>query len=147
MMHTIILIIFLVSVSSMLIGLIYLSALNHSNRRKHNIDKLRDKEYLLKKDLRNNYIDQMVALNVMLENGAITTSEYLKIVDQLALRCNDYGINDSFIALMIKKEGIDINAKSESVLRMANVLNEQGKITSSEFESYIDKALDTLKRR
>jgi hypothetical protein len=131
----------------MLIGLIYLSALNHSNRRKHNIDKLRDKEYLLKKDLRNNYIDQMVALNVMLENGAITTSEYLKIVDQLALRCNDYGINDSFIALMIKKEGIDINAKSESVLRMANVLNEQGKITSSEFESYIDKALDTLKRR
>ena len=147
MMHTIILIIFLVSVSSMLIGLIYLSALNHSNRRKHNIDKLRDKAYLLKKDLRNNYIDQMVALNVMLENGAITASEYLKIVDQLALRCNDYGINDSFIALMIKKEGIDINAKSESVLRMANVLNEQGKITSSEFESYIDKALDTLKRR
>jgi hypothetical protein len=147
MVHTILFGIFSAAISLTLIGLIYLSVLNHSHKKRQHIEKLRDKEYWLKNDLRNNYIDQMVALNVMLMNGAISEYKYLKIVDELSLRCKNYGMDDSFIALMIKKEGVDLNAKSESVLRMANTLSEQGKITASEFESYIDKALDTLKRR
>jgi len=147
MIHTILLTIFLVAIGSMLVGLIYLSILNHSHKKRQRIEKLRDKEYWLKNDLRNNYIDQMVALNVMLMNGAISEYKYLKIVDELSLRCRKYDMDNSFIVLMIKKEGVDINVKSESVLRMANELSDQGKITPSEFESYIDKALDTLKRR
>jgi hypothetical protein len=147
MIHIILMVIFFIAIGFVLTGLFVLSISHYSFKKRQRIEKLRDKEYWLKNDLRNNYIDQMVALNVMLMNGAISEYKYLKIVDELSLRCKNYGMDDSFIALMIKKEGVDLNAKSESVLRMANTLSEQGKITASEFESYIDKALDTLKRR
>jgi hypothetical protein len=146
MIHTILLGVFIVAIGFILIGLIYLSILNHSHKKRQRIEKLRDKEYWLKNDLRNNYIDQMVALNVMLMNGAISEYKYLKIVDELSLRCRKYDMDNSFIALMIKKEWVDINAKSESVLRMANTLSEQGKITESEYEKNINKALDVYKK-
>jgi hypothetical protein len=146
MIHIILMIIFFIAISFIVTGLVILSISRYSLKKKQRIEKLRNKESCLKNDLRNNYIDQMVALNVMLMNGAISEYKYLKIVDDLSLKCKNYNMDDSFIALMIKKEGVDLNAKSESVLRMANELSDQGKITPSEFEDHIDKALDAMKR-
>lgn len=127
-----------------LIGTIYISVRNNS--RKHSINHLRLKESQLKDKLRNIYIDQIGALNVMLINGAIKDNMYIKIIGEICINCKNYDIDTSFVSLLIKNKGVDINSKIESVLTLANQLMEQNKITDAEFEYHVDIALDNMKR-
>jgi hypothetical protein len=130
-----------------LCGIIISSLNSNSKRKSRKLAELQTRQILLQGEVRLNYRSQLMALNKMIIGGYLTFEEYQFKIDDLRMKCRTYEVDSSFIDyLMLKVEVPTIKDKCVSMLNLANRLDDTKQISKEDYEQYIDKALDELKK-
>jgi hypothetical protein len=142
-----IIVIFVICYMLSLFGLTISALRNNSKNKSRRLVDLQTKQIFLQGEVRLNYRSQLMALNKMAIGGFLTFEEYQFKIDDLRMKCRTYEVDCSFIdALMIRVETPTIKDKCISMLTVANRLDDKNEISKEDYEHYIDKALDELKK-
>lgn len=94
-----------VSVAGMLFFTIWAAILRESPKRKKRIQELLAKEQELQKELKKNCIDRLALLNKMYSNGEVDDKFYYTQMAEIIEDLKTAGADDSFIQLLIGKNG------------------------------------------
>ena len=142
--HKAVLLIFAIGIFGCLAGIFLLSFRKHSPERKKKAEELIEKQEAYKRQLSENYIRQVHALNVMLESGAISSLDYdIKRADVLYY-LKKFDIDATVINSIPKPQAKDVKGMIKKKMIISTQLNDTGQMDDDELNDNINKSLDEL---
>lgn len=118
---------------------------NHSPEKKKKLETLRAKEKIIEKELYENYIKQIHALNGMLSNGAIKPLKYDIERQRIYNEMKGLGMDVNVVISIPRSQYMNINELYEKRMNIASSLHDRGAISDEELNTHIDDSLDNIK--